>query len=144
MIRDFSELKRRTEDGESCKTGFFLFTWFRQSVMILEKILEKILENGKRRFFILIPIPSIFILYLCIINLAAFFLMASDKRRARKGLWRIPEKTLFLSAVLGGSAGALLGMYIFHHKTRHWYFVIGMPLILILQAAAGIWLIWLR
>lgn len=103
-----------------------------------------ILENGKRRFIVLITIPSIFILYLCIINLAAFFLMASDKRRARKGLWRIPEKTLFLSAVLGGSAGALLGMYIFHHKTRHWYFVIGMPLILILQAAAGIWLVWLR
>ena len=136
MIRDYSELKRRTEGGESCKTGFFLFTWFRQSVMIL--------ENGKRRFIVLITIPSIFILYLCIINLAAFFLMASDKRRARKGLWRIPEKTLFLSAVLGGSAGALLGMYTFHHKTRHWYFVIGMPLILILQAAAGIWLVWLR
>lgn len=86
----------------------------------------------------------IVIIYLVLINLAAFALMGLDKRKARKNLWRIPEKTLFLSAILGGSAGAIAGMYVFHHKTRHWYFVIGMPLILVIQIGLGIWLIYLR
>ena len=86
----------------------------------------------------------IVIIYLVLINLAAFVLMGLDKRKAKKNLWRIPEKTLFLSAILGGSAGAIAGMYVFHHKTRHWYFVIGMPLILVLQIGLGIWLIYLR
>ncbi|WP_275532905.1 DUF1294 domain-containing protein [Lachnoclostridium sp. An196] len=86
----------------------------------------------------------IVIIYLVLINLAAFVLMGLDKRKARKNLWRIPEKTLFLSAILGGSAGAIAGMYVFHHKTRHWYFVIGMPLILVIQIGLGIWLIYLR
>ncbi|HIS06103.1 MAG TPA: DUF1294 domain-containing protein [Candidatus Choladocola avistercoris] len=84
------------------------------------------------------------IIYLVLINLAAFVLMGLDKRKAKKNLWRIPEKTLFLSAILGGSAGAIAGMYVFHHKTRHWYFVIGMPLILVIQIGLGIWLIYLR
>lgn len=86
----------------------------------------------------------IVIIYLVLINLAAFVLMGLDKRKARKNLWRIPEKTLFLSAILGGSAGAIAGIYVFHHKTRHWYFVIGMPLILVIQIGLGIWLIYLR
>ncbi len=86
----------------------------------------------------------IVIIYLVLINLAAFVLMGLDKRKAKKNLWRIPEKTLFLSAILGGSAGAIAGMYVFHHKTRHWYFVIGMPLILVIQISLGIWLIYLR
>ena len=86
----------------------------------------------------------IVIIYLLLINLAAFVLMGLDKRKAKKNLWRIPEKTLFLSAILGGSAGAIAGMYVFHHKTRHWYFVIGMPLILVIQIGLGIWLIYLR
>lgn len=86
----------------------------------------------------------IVIIYLVLINLAAFGLMGLDKRKAKKNLWRIPEKTLFLSAILGGSAGAIAGMYVFHHKTRHWYFVIGMPLILVIQIGLGIWLIYLR
>lgn len=60
--------------------------------------------------------------------------MGEDKRRARKHLWRIPEKTLFLCSILGGSVGTWAGMYVFHHKTKHWYFVIGMPLLLVLQA----------
>jgi len=59
--------------------------------------------------------------------------MYADKQKAKKGLWRIPEKTLFLISILGGSLGGILGMYIFRHKTKHWKFVIGMPLILILQ-----------
>ena len=72
--------------------------------------------------------------YLAAINLAAFFLMWLDKRRARrKGARRVRERTLFLSALLGGSVGAIAGMRLFRHKTKHCYFLWGMPAILILQ-----------
>ena len=63
------------------------------------------------------------------INALEFFLMGWDKRQARKGGRRTPEKTFFLLALLGGSPGAILGMYAFRHKTKHWYFAVGMPLI---------------
>ena len=59
--------------------------------------------------------------------------MGIDKWKARKGAFRIPEATLFIIAIIGGSVGSILGMYIFRHKTRHWYFVWGMPAILALQ-----------
>ncbi|MGN1003858.1 MAG: DUF1294 domain-containing protein [Oscillospiraceae bacterium] len=78
--------------------------------------------------------------YLIAVNVLAFALMGIDKAKARRGAWRIPEKFLFLAAVIGGSVGALLGMYTFRHKTRHRSFVIGMPVILLLQAAAAAWL----
>ena len=79
--------------------------------------------------------------YLAAVNLWAFALMGVDKRRAkRKGARRIRERTLFLSALLGGSPGALLGMWTFRYKTKHWYFVWGMPLILAAQIALGIWI----
>ena len=71
--------------------------------------------------------------YLIAVNVLAFVLMGIDKRRAKQNAWRIPEKTLFLPAILGGALGGVAGMRLFHHKTRHWYFVIGMPVILILQ-----------
>lgn len=77
-------------------------------------------------------------IYLACINLAAFTAMGADKRRARRDAWRIRERTLFLLAIVGGSVGAIAGMYAFHHKTRHWYFVIGMPAILVLQLAAAV------
>lgn len=80
------------------------------------------------------------ILYLAVINVAAFSLMGVDKYRARKHLWRIPEHTLFAAALLGGSLGAIAGMYLWHHKTRHWYFVLGMPFILIVQIAGAVWI----
>ena len=73
------------------------------------------------------------ILYLLAVNITAFALFGADKRKARRNAWRISEKALFLSAVLGGSLGALIGMRVFHHKTKHWYFVIGIPAILVLQ-----------
>lgn len=73
------------------------------------------------------------IIYLIIVNAAAFFLMLADKHKARKNLWRIPEWALFASAALGGSVGALCGMYLVRHKTKHLSFAVGMPVILALQ-----------
>lgn len=73
------------------------------------------------------------IIYLLIINSIGFMIMGIDKRRARRGEWRISEKMLFTCALAGGSLGAILGMHTFRHKTKHWYFKYGMPLILILQ-----------
>ncbi|SFQ32401.1 Uncharacterized membrane protein YsdA, DUF1294 family [Lachnospiraceae bacterium XBB1006] len=83
---------------------------------------------------------KLLLVYLAIMNVAGLTVMGIDKRKAIKGAWRIPEKTLFLVSILGGSVGTLVGMYLFHHKTKHWYFVIGMPLILIVQVAAGSYL----
>ena len=83
---------------------------------------------------------TLLIVWLTVLNLAGLALMAADKSRARRGRWRVPEKTLFAAALLGGSAGCWAGMYLFHHKTRHWYFVVGMPLILACQVALGVWL----
>lgn len=76
---------------------------------------------------------TLLIVYLLLINIAAFALFGADKRKARRNAWRISEKALFLSAVLGGSLGAMIGMRLFHHKTKHWYFVIGIPAIFVLQ-----------
>lgn len=74
-----------------------------------------------------------FISYIVIINTIAFISMYIDKRRAKRKQYRIPEKTLFLLAIVGGSIGSLLGMETFRHKTKHWYFKWGMPLILVCQ-----------
>lgn len=71
--------------------------------------------------------------YLMICNLCGFFAMYADKKKAMHHRWRIPEKTLFLIAISGGSLGSILGMQIFRHKTKHWYFVAGMPAILLIQ-----------
>lgn len=79
--------------------------------------------------------------YLLLVNLIALVLMGLDKRRARRDKWRISEKTLFLPAVLGGSLGAIAGMRLFHHKTKHWYFVWGVPAILLAQLALAVWLL---
>ena len=77
------------------------------------------------------------LLYLLAINLLAFLIYGVDKWKAKHEKWRVPEKTLFLLALLGGSVGALVGMKVFHHKTRKWYFCFGIPAILILQIAAA-------
>ena len=68
--------------------------------------------------------------YALAVNILGFLLMGIDKWKARKGAFRIPESTLFIIAIIGGSIGSILGMYTFRHKTRHWYFVYGMPAIL--------------
>lgn len=80
--------------------------------------------------------------WLIAINLVTFAVYGADKRRARRGAWRVPEKTLFLLPLLGGSVGALLGMRVFRHKTKHWYFVWGVPAILLAQIALAVWLLY--
>lgn len=71
--------------------------------------------------------------YLIIINMFTFFLYGFDKYKARKGAWRIPESRLLFFAAIGGSAGALIGMFVWHHKTKHAKFYIGVPLIMGIQ-----------
>jgi uncharacterized membrane protein YsdA (DUF1294 family) len=79
-----------------------------------------------------------FLLYLLLINAAAFLLMLVDKIKAKKNRWRIPERTLLGIAVFGGSVGCYLGMQLFRHKTRHAQFYIGIPVIMALQIVGGI------
>lgn len=79
-----------------------------------------------------------FYLYLIFVNLVGFTMMGIDKAKAKRRAWRIAEKTLFFCALLGGSIGSWVGMYVFRHKTKHWYFVIGMPLILLAQLVLGL------
>lgn len=74
------------------------------------------------------------------VNMLTLIFMGWDKRQSKRGGRRVPERRFFLLALLGGAAGGLLGMYAFRHKTRHWYFRWGMPLILLLQLG----LLWFR
>lgn len=83
---------------------------------------------------------KLFLLYLLLINAAAFILMLADKEKARNYRWRIPERTLIGSALLGGSIGTLAGMYLFRHKTRHPKFTLGIPAILIAQILLAFWI----
>lgn len=83
---------------------------------------------------------KLFLLYLLLINAAAFLLMLADKEKARNYRWRIPERTLIGSVLLGGSIGALAGMYLFRHKTRHPKFTLGIPAILIAQIFLAFWI----
>ena len=83
---------------------------------------------------------QILIGYLCVINVAALVMYGVDKWKAVHERWRISEAALILVAVIGGSVGALAGMYIFHHKTRKKKFAVGVPVILALQLGAAIML----
>lgn len=75
------------------------------------------------------------IIYFFISSIVGFSLMGIDKSRAKRGAWRIKEASLFLVALIGGAFGTTLGMYVFRHKTKHWYFVVFMPLILFMEVA---------
>ena len=75
------------------------------------------------------------------VNLISFALYGLDKLKAKKGLWRIRESTLLLVAALGGSLGALLGMEVFRHKTKHWQFKVLVPVFLVLHIALAVWLV---
>ncbi len=79
------------------------------------------------------------LIYLLIVNIFGFFIMWLDKHKAKKGAWRIPEKTLFVVTALGGGIGTTVGMYAFRHKTQKLNFVIGFPFITILEIIGIIW-----
>ena len=79
-------------------------------------------------------------LWLALMSLVLFAVMGADKRRAKAGSWRVPEKTLFLLALLGGAIGGVLGMRTFRHKTKHWYFAWVFPILALLQLALCFWL----
>ena len=76
---------------------------------------------------------ELLLVYLFLINAIGLLLMLADKQKARKNLWRIPESTLILIGIAGGSLGCIMGMRLFRHKTRHPKFYIGLPIILTLQ-----------
>ncbi len=84
---------------------------------------------------------TLLLLYFAATNLIGFALMGIDKYKAKKRAFRIPEATLFIVAIIGGSIGSIIGMYAFHHKTRHRRFVYGMPFILIVQIALVIFIL---
>lgn len=84
----------------------------------------------------------VLLIYLGVMNFIAFAMYGIDKYKAKKGLWRVPEKTLLLLAALGGSVGAYGAMQVFRHKTKHAAFYIGVPVIFILQIVAVVGLIW--
>ncbi|MDR3705843.1 MAG: DUF1294 domain-containing protein [Paludibacteraceae bacterium] len=81
------------------------------------------------------------LLLLMIVNVAAFIIYAADKWLAKKNARRVPEKYLLLLAIIGGSVGAWSSMLLFRHKTKHWQFSVGVPLVLLLQIALSIYLI---
>ena len=72
---------------------------------------------------------------IAVMNVVAFTLMGIDKRRARRGAWRISERALFMTTACFGGLGGVLGMKVFHHKTKHWYFRVFFPVLLVLQIA---------
>ncbi len=84
----------------------------------------------------------IVIIYLAVMNVVGLAAMGMDKAKAKSGAWRIPEKTLFLFSIIGGSLGTWAGMYLFRHKTKHWYFVVFMPLIFVMHVAAAVVIIF--
>ena len=73
--------------------------------------------------------------FVFIMSVVGFISMGADKQKAKKGKWRTPEATLFIIALLGGALGSVIGMQVFRHKTKHWYFALFMPLILVAQIA---------
>ena len=87
---------------------------------------------------------KLLLVYLLIINAAAFALMLVDKWKAKKNRWRIPEATLMGAAALGGSIGALAGMYLVRHKTQHPKFTLGIPVILAVQIVLATWILIYR
>ena len=80
----------------------------------------------------------IVIAYFLIMNIVGYVSMGLDKSKAKRRAWRIPEATLFSIAILGGSVGSIFGMFHFRHKTKHWYFVAGLPIIFFIQLAIAI------
>lgn len=78
---------------------------------------------------------QVILMGLLLMNVLTFTLMGIDKMKAKAGKWRIPEKTLFVATALFGGLGGTLGMTFFRHKTKHWYFKLGFPALLVIQIA---------
>lgn len=78
-----------------------------------------------------------FLVYLILINIYGILIMALDKKRAIRSKWRIRERNIFMTAIIGGSAGLMMGMIMFHHKTQHSTFTLGIPLIFVLNILIG-------
>ena len=87
-----------------------------------------------------LPLWQIVLILLAVMSVLLFVLMGLDKGKARRGERRVPEKTLFLFALFGGAVGGTLGMFFFRHKTKHWYFRLGFPLLAAAQLALVFWL----
>ena len=87
---------------------------------------------------------KIFLIYLLFINVITFFTYGIDKWKAKRSKWRIPESTLLMMAVMGGSIGAWLGMKVWHHKTMHKKFKYGVPVILLVQVAIGVYIFFFQ
>ncbi len=107
--------------------------------MIKKSYNNNMFENGDT-----IKLEDIFttqniIIYLIVINIIGFLIMFIDKQKAKKGAWRIPEKTIFIITALGGGIGTIAGMYLFRHKTQKLNFIIGLPLITILEILLAIY-----
>ncbi|MEI3609650.1 DUF1294 domain-containing protein [Pseudogracilibacillus sp. SO10305] len=83
---------------------------------------------------------SWFVLYVFCLNIFGYILMGIDKKRARKGFYRISERALWIIALLGGTVGMIIGMYMFHHKTKKWYFKFGLPFFMLLQISSVFYL----
>lgn len=97
-------------------------------------------ESTNATAFAVVGVPLPFLIYLVAVNILAFAVYGWDKMRSKvQGARRVPEKTLFLLAIIGGSVGAIAGMRVWHHKTRHWYFKYGLPAILLVQLALAAW-----
>ena len=87
------------------------------------------------------------IAYFLVMNIIGYAIMGVDKAKAKKHAWRIPEATLFSVAILGGSIGCILGMFHFRHKTKHWYFAVFFPLMLVVQVillAVGAYFLFMK
>lgn len=82
--------------------------------------------------------------YLLFMNIVGFSAMGLDKAKAKAGAWRVPEKSLFAFAIFGGGLGVWLGMYAFRHKTKHWYFKYGVPVIVFLELGIAIYFLYFR
>lgn len=76
---------------------------------------------------------KIILIYLAVVNVAAFMIMGIDKHKAHRHKWRISEKSIFIAGLIGGGIGVLLGMNFFHHKTKHLKFTIGIPMVVLLN-----------
>lgn len=98
----------------------------------------------RAEYLTLLPSNLVIVIYLILINLTAFIMYGVDKQKAVRHKWRIPERALIGIAVFGGSLGALLGMKVFHHKTKHKKFSIGVPLIITVQATVFVLVLLVR